>query len=424
MAVLPFSPATAEEAPADVHWTAVINPDAKGVVVTCVVRGAKTSDIARMEVGRTLATVRPKVVKSESDLVLRYAVPIEQGVFEDVLKPVHNDGQFCAFGEHLVVTPVLKNRKFKRFSLTLECPKEWTLVTSLGTGTNTYTFENVGDLNGLMICAGDYTVKEFTLPNKNREDPTRYVLILHGERSFKDEDFFATMKKMMQAQLDYFGGDHPAPVQAIALHLVGKGVNPGIPGFNRRAPSFDSILGVHSPKRPWGSFEFFGMLSHEHMHNWFPNVLRSDLGPWFMEGLNDYVSYGIMFDSGLHSAAQTSGMLSKWFREYQWCLRQEKHPLMPYRQGMIAAWVMDLEIQRATGKKKSLKNLIEHLLENTPRDQAVSRKEFVAALEALIGAPAETLYARLIESDEAIPLAKYLEETRYSIEDGKIRIAN
>jgi predicted metalloprotease with PDZ domain len=143
-----------------------------------------------------------------------------------------------------------------------------------------------------------------------------------------------------------------------------------------------------------------------------------------MEGLNDYVSYGIMYDSGLHSREQTSGMLSKWFREYQWCLRQKDTPLMPYRQGMIAAWVMDLEIQRASDQKKSLKNLIAHLLENTPRDQAVSRKEFVAALEALIGPQAEALYARLIESDMAIPLEKYLEDTRYSIADGKILIAD
>ncbi len=67
--------------------------------------------------------------------------------------------------------------------------------------------------------------------------------------------------------------------------------------------------------------------------------------------------------------------------------------------------------------------MIEHLLEHTPRDQAVSRKEFVAALEALIGAKADSLYASLIESDETIPLAKYLKETRYSIEGAKILIA-
>ena len=96
---------------------------------------------------------------------------------------------------------------------------------------------------------------------------------------------------------------------------------------------------------------------------------------------------------------------------------------MPYRRGMIAAWVMDLEIQRATDKKKSLKSLIEHLLEHTPKNQAVTRKEFVAALGALIGANAEDLYVSLIESDKAISLAEHLEGSRYSIVEGKILIA-
>ncbi len=89
---------------------------------------------------------------------------------------------------------------------------------------------------------------------------------------------------------------------------------------------------------------------------------------------------------------------------------------------MVAAWVMDLEIQRVSGGKKTLKNLIEHLLENTPRDQAVSRQEFVAALGSLVGEKAEALYVSLIESDQPIPLAGYLKDTQFSIVAGRIFI--
>ena len=63
-------------------------------------------------------------------------------------------------------------------------------------------------------------------------------------------------------------------------------------------------------------FEFLGMLAHEHLHNWYPNAMRSDLGPWFMEGLNDYVAYRGLLANGLHTREQFSGMLSKWHREY------------------------------------------------------------------------------------------------------------
>ena len=48
-----------------------------------------------------------------------------------------------------------------------------------------------------------------------------------------------------------------------------------------------TVLALHTPARPRKHFEFLGMLAHEHLHNWYPNAMRSDLGPWFMEGLTD-----------------------------------------------------------------------------------------------------------------------------------------
>ena len=157
------------------------------------------------------------------------------------------------------------------------------------------------------------------------------------------------------------------------------------------------------------------MLSHEHMHNWFPNVLRSDLGPWFMEGLNDYVAYRILYESNIHTRDQYCGMLSKWHREYIWCTKQNNTPLMPYRRGMLAAWIFDLEIQRVTKGEKGLKDLLQHLLAHTPKNEKVSRKQFVSALHSLIGEPAEALYTQLIESDQVIELATFLNGTAYKL---------
>lgn len=113
------------------------------------------------------------MVPSEKDLVFRYTAPVDQDVLSKPLNPVLNDRQFCGFGRHLLVFPELKNRTLKSFSLTIKHPENWTLVTSLGASADTLTFDNTDDLRGLMICAGDYTVKEFTLPNKTRQDPTR-----------------------------------------------------------------------------------------------------------------------------------------------------------------------------------------------------------------------------------------------------------
>ncbi len=45
-------------------------------------------------------------------------------------------------------------------------------------------------------------------------------------------------------------------------------------------------------------------------------------------------------------------------------------------------------------------------------------------LRPLVGANAEELYVSRIESDEIIKLSEYLENTKYSIVDGKILIMN
>ncbi len=43
-------------------------------------------------------------------------------------------------------------------------------------------------------------------------------------------------------------------------------------------------------------------------------------------------------------------------------------------------------------------------------------KDSFREIPSLIGTKAEALYARMIECDKAIPLAKYLQGTRYSID--------
>jgi len=134
------------------------------------------------------------------------------------------------------------------------------------------------------------------------------------------------------------------------------------------------------------------------------------------------VAYSILFDNGLHTMEQYVGMLNKWYKEYLWCLSRDETPLMPYRRGMIAAWIMEVEIERATDNQKGLKNLLEHLLVNTPKNQRVTRDKFVAALQSLLGESAEDLYVRLIESAEPIPLAEYLKKSSYTMVQGKIRM--
>ena len=378
-----------------------------GISVSGRVTNVRGKDISGWESLGLIKNVSIQTAQKENDLHFSYEVPVDQEVFFDTFKPVYNADFFCGFGKHLLVAPKITDQKFEYYELNLRAPTGWKLVTSQGVDQPSITLKQRHDFAGLMICAGEYSTHTFTLPNTGSRSPTQYILSLHGERGDIDETYFSTMTRLIEAQVAYFGGAHPADHQCIALHILGKGIQPSVPSFNMRVPAHDSILALHTPNRPWGHFEFFGMLSHEHMHNWFPNVLRSDLGPWFMEGLNDYVAYRILEESEIHTSEQFLGMLNKWHREYIWCTKQTSTPLMPYRQGMIAAWVFDLEIQRATKGEKGLKNLLQILLNETPKNERVGRSHFVNALHTLIGPSADALYKTLIESDTPIALPGY-----------------
>ena len=103
------------------------------------------------------------------------------------------------------------------------------------------------------------------------------------KRDWADKEFVDEFKRLVRGQMNYFGGGHPAPVQFLTLHLLPKGGKSRIPAFNRRAPGHDTVLALQA--KPRKHFEFLGMLAHEHLHNWYLYTMKSDLGPWFMEGL-------------------------------------------------------------------------------------------------------------------------------------------
>jgi predicted metalloprotease with PDZ domain len=355
-------------------------------------------------------------VRTDGGLVaFSYRVPIGQSTFKDPFQPVLNKDHFAGFLSTLVLAPQIEGVSFTDIPLTVEAPEGWKVATSRGVGAARYTLASLRDLTGTLVCAGDYATYSFDLPHKGDDASTKCYVAIRGERDWDDQEFVDEFRRLVHGQMNYFGGSHPAPVQFLALHLLPKGVQPRVPAFNRRAPGQDTILALHVPARPRRHFEFLGMLAHEHLHNWYPNAMKSDLGPWFMEGLNDYVAYRGLLANGLHTREQFSGMLSKWHREYEWCVRTRNRRVMPYRRGMIAAWVLDIEIRRATHGQSGLTDVLMRLIQEKPEGGVVRRPNFLAMLKQVSGQDMEALYRHLVEDDGPIDLAAHLEGTGFRI---------
>jgi len=407
--------------PLELTYGIDIQPEKSLAKITLTVRGHGDQQIRRFESKGMREKVKIRFAKGAGGAaVFRYDFPIRQSGFKDSFKPVVNQDFFAGFCNSIFLLPKVEGKEFTSFGLNVTAPDGWKVVTSRGIGAK-WKLDGIQDLMGTLICAGDYATYQFDLGHRGSDSSTRFYVAIQGERSWDDKAFVEEFKRMARGQMDYFGGSHPAPIQFLALHLLPKGQDPGVPGFNRRVPGHDTVLALHTPQRPRDHFEFLGMLAHEHLHNWYPNAMRSDLGPWFMEGLNDYVAYRGLLASGLHSRKQFSGMLSKWHREYEWCIRTKNARVMPYRRGMIAAWVLDIELRRTTNGKHGLTDVLLDLLDNKPLEGIVQRSHFLARLRKFSGEDMEPLYKRLVEDSVTIDLAPFLAGTGFSI-DGKRNI--
>ena len=414
---LPVQAADAQKGDSRLAYTIKIDPAGRKVHVAMTVTGHSRKEATRFTSFGLRKKVKIGLKTVDGVLTFSYQVPIDQATFNDPRYPVLNKDYFAGFMRTLLLAPGIEGVNFKNIPLTVETPEGWKIATSRGAGASRYTLAGLKDLIGTLVCAGDYSTYSFDLQHKGGDASTKCHVAIRGKRDWDDQEFVDEFKRLVRGQMNYFGGSHPAPVQFLALHLLPKGSRARVPAVNRRAPGHDTIVALHTPDRPRRHFEFLGMLAHEHLHNWYPNVMKSDLGPWFMEGLNDYVAYRGLLANGLHTRQQFSGMLSKWHREYLYCLKRKDERLMPYRRGMIAAWVFDIELRRATQGRRGLTDVLRNLIDSKPEGGIVRRSHLLAMLNKVSGKDMEALYRHLVEDDGAIDLASYLNGTGFRIDE-------
>jgi len=392
-----------------------IKPNDGCVSVVATLRGHGDRPILGLKREGLRQKVKVKAVKKANGaFVFSYDFAVQQSTFKNSLLPVMNQSFFTGFGNRMLTFPTVEGQEIERVTLKINAPKGWSIVTSRGVG-DSWVLDGVKDLMGTLICAGDYFTAGFELPHKNSDKVTRVHVAIQGKYNWDEKQFVDDFKRLVRGQMDFFGGDHPVPIQFLALHVLPDGQRVRTPGFNRRAPDHDSVLAVHTAKISPKDFGFLGMLAHEHLHNWYPHTMKSDLGLWFTEGLTDYVAYRGLLANGLHDQTQFTSMLSQWFREYHYCIRTNDQNLMPYRRGMLAAWIFDIELRRATDGKHGLTDVLQNLIASKPAGGIVQRKHFVTMLKKISGKDMEQLYKSLVEDETTIDLAKHLDGTGFGI---------
>lgn len=400
------------EHPLDVRYRLTVRPSAKLVHVDAEVVGlAPAERIDDWQQGWIDPFEPPSTSQSNGVLRYGYDVEVAQSSLRIVDRPALGSTWFAAFGKRLFALPSFDGG-LASIRVDLDLPEGW----SASTSRDGFEFETLADLHESMICLGDYRDTTFDVGS------SRVVVSVRGAAPVDDAALFDGIRRIVEGQAAYFAREPSAPIQAFALHFYGEDA-PNIPGFNAGAPTHSTIVGFHTQTIDARNPELFGMLAHENLHSWIPMALRNDLGAWFNEGLNDYVAYRVLFDSGVHDMDQHVAFLDKWTREYRWLAEHDpKSGAMPYRRGMLAGWIFDIELRRATNDERGLREVLIALLDRARTGERVSRSDFLDAMSAAGGRDFSALYRELVESDAAIDIEKHLNGSGFRLSEDKTQV--
>jgi predicted metalloprotease with PDZ domain len=273
--------------------------------------------------------------------------------------------------------------------LTIEPFGDWKLACSLAAGSTSSRFE-AGDFDLLadgIFLAGSFTELGF------EEGGAKYRLVFSQAPDFKDNKVVEDVRKLAREAAAVFGGT-PFDRYLFLYLLETEGAPHG---------GIEHLFGT-SIANPLNAFEdresyrkFIGVTAHELVHAWNVKRMRpAGLGPfdytketpthnlYVAEGFTSYYGpltavrggaitreeYFKLLAEGLVTDRDNPGILAKSLEDHSWDWWIGSNiPYLTYRtnytRGSLVALVLDLEIRKATGGKRSLDDAMRGLFVRT-----------------------------------------------------------
>jgi predicted metalloprotease with PDZ domain len=250
-----------------------------------------------------------------------------------------------------------------------------------------------------------------------RAGAANVVLGLRPGSAIRATEYEAKLGQLVTGASTYLGVAAPGTVYFGIDQLNGRKTY--APGNNESSPGRSSTLLLEGVVPPT-SRKFWGTYAHEFAHSWMPRAFgktqttREELGSVFIEGFTDYLGYRIAHASALHTDAQFLEALSQFYLEYREAAaaRPKGNPeFLRYRQGMMAAWMLDLELLKTTNGRAGFRELMRLLLKQHADTDGITRAEMKAALRSLGGSRTAALYDELTDISRPIGFARHLAGT-------------
>nr|WP_299339736.1 hypothetical protein [Allomuricauda sp.] len=226
------------------------------------------------------------------------------------------------------------------------------------------------DLYASFFIGGDFRRYSFSL-----ENDTVYFLTRGSWKSFTDQDIFQLLKETIIAQNKFWNDPRKGDFSVSLVPTYETWYSVGGSGFSSSFISFASNNGkVTLNHMRW-------LYNHELLHKWIGRTIQNENEVeqyWFSEGFTDYYSYKLQLKYGHLHVAEYIDVFNKeviiphyndpvknlpnaqlTFQEY-WG-NYSRYQKLPYRRGLLYAFLIDNQIKKESNYTKSLDNLMHDL---------------------------------------------------------------
>ena len=234
------------------------------------------------------------------------------------------------------------------------------------------------DLYASFFIGGDFRKYTFTL-----ENDTIYFLTRGNWKSFTDQDIFQLLKETITSQNKFWNDPRSGNFSVSLVPTYETWYSVGGSGFSTSFISFAS----NNEKVTINHMRW--LYNHELLHKWIGRTILNQNEVeqyWFSEGFTDYYSYKLQLKNDHLQIAKYIDILNKeviiphyqdpvknvpnsqlTFQEY-WS-NYGKYQKLPYRRGLLYAFLIDNQIKIASNYTKSLDNLMQELLALALKDK-------------------------------------------------------
>lgn len=303
-------------------------------------------------------------------------------------RPILDEKYFHILGMRLFIIP---DGIFETESSKVKIKVNWGDISNDGIFHSSFGFDKNLDLNvteeelyASFFIGGDFRRYEF-----DYQGNLVYFVIRGDWKIFDDEDIFKILKETITFQNDFWNDPRKGMYSVSLLPtfepwtISSKANSIGGSGFPNSFISFASNNDGTTLKRmSW-------LYNHELLHKWISRTIKNENEVeqyWFSEGFTDYYAYKLMLQNEKLNAKEFIAILNNeviiphykdtinnipnselTFQKY-WS-NYAVYENLPYRRGLLYAFLIDTQIKEQSQYNKSLDHLMRDLLAMALKDE-------------------------------------------------------